>query len=105
MTSQTEPAVLALIEKPKPYQPGSGLEGAEFMAAFCDRCAKDQAFRDGTGDSCPIIANSMVYDQADAEYPPELILDPHDGYPTCTAFDPVPILRAVSTTPGKSGGE
>lgn len=72
--------------KPVPYRPTSGCEGAEFMASFCDRCQRDAAFRNGTGDSCPIIANSMVYEVGDDGYPAELIHDPYDGYPTCTAY-------------------
>lgn len=69
------------------YQPASGGEGAEFMATFCDRCTKDAAFRAGTGDSCPIAANTMVLTPADAEYPREWIYGA-DGEPTCTAFNP-----------------
>lgn len=67
------------------YQPSSGCEGADFQEAFCDRCAADQAFRDGTGDGCPIIANTMVFAVEDERYPAEWIYGA-DGKPTCTAF-------------------
>lgn len=67
------------------YQPVSGMEGAEFMSVFCDRCTRDQAFRDGTGDSCPIAAATMVFDVEDDEYPAEWVY--RDDTPTCTAFD------------------
>lgn len=71
----------------EPYQPTSGFEGAAFMEAFCDRCVCDRAFRDGTGDSCPIAANTMVYDLDDPEYPEEWREDGPEG-PRCTAFTP-----------------
>jgi hypothetical protein len=70
------------------YQPANGMEGADFMAEFCDRCTKDTAFRDGTGDSCPIAANTMVYRVTDPNYPPEWIED--EQGPRCTAFTQEP---------------
>lgn len=73
------------------YRPSSGCEGADFQEEFCSRCRADQAFRDGTGDSCPIIAATMVFDVDDENYPAEWIYGA-DGKPTCTAF-------AALTTP------
>lgn len=68
-----------------PYRPTSGTEGAGFMAVFCDRCQHDSAFRSGTGDSCPIAANTMVFDVDDPRYPVEWREDGPEG-PRCTAF-------------------
>lgn len=76
-----------LIER-EPYQPSGGLEGAVFMARFCDRCIHDEPFQNGTGDSCPIAANTMVHDEDDAEYPVEWRQDGPEG-PRCTAFTPI----------------
>lgn len=82
-TEKTDrPAAVADLEL---YQPSSGLEGAAFMAAFCDRCQHDAAFQAGTGDSCPIAADTMVFHTTDEGYPREWVYDP-EGYPTCTAF-------------------
>jgi len=67
-----------------PYRPSNGVEGEMFMERFCFRCAKDAAFQNGIGDSCPIAAATMIYDEDDPKYPPEWIEE--DGYPRCTAF-------------------
>lgn len=75
----------ALIAR-EPYQPSCGFEGAAFMARFCDQCVHDAAFRDGTGDSCTIAANTMVYDVDDDAYPVEWREDGPHG-PRCTAFE------------------
>lgn len=72
------------------YQPSSGTEGAIFQSAYCNQCVKDRPARMGQwGDSCPIIANSMVYNTSDPEYPTEWIYG-EDGQPTCTAFEKDP---------------
>jgi hypothetical protein len=71
----------------EPYQPGSGMEGALFMESFCDRCERDAAFRAGAGDSCPIVAATMILDIEDPDYPPEWREDGPEG-PRCTAFTP-----------------
>jgi hypothetical protein len=90
-----------------PYRPTSGTEGADFMEAFCDRCTRDAAFRAGTGDSCPIAADTMVFAVTDPEYPAEWVQD--ERGPRCTAFDPeTPSAPArapegLRTSPG--GGE
>ena len=68
------------------YRPSNGTEGMGFMAHFCDRCKHDAAFRDGTGDSCPIAAASLAFDQDHPKYPTEWQYDA-SGRPTCTAFE------------------
>lgn len=73
---------------PKPYRPGSGTEGADFMARWCDRCKRDEAFRHGTGDSCPIAANTLAFDIDDPGYPKEWRYGA-DGRPVCLAFEEV----------------
>lgn len=69
------------------YRPSCGSEGMDFMARFCDRCKRDDAFQRGEGDSCPIVANSMAYDEDDPNYPVEWIEDATG--PRCTAFEPI----------------
>ena len=70
----------------KKYRPSNGYEGADFMAHFCDRCKRDEAFQAGTGDSCPIVAATMAYSVNDPEYPSEWVYDA-EGYALCTAFE------------------
>ncbi len=69
-----------------PYRPSSGTEGADFMAQWCDRCKRDEAFQAGDGDSCSIAAASLVYRVGDDEYPKEWVYNPR---PCCTVFDPI----------------
>ena len=68
------------------YRPANGSEGMAFMDQFCDRCKRDAAFQAGTGDSCPIVAATMVYQVTDPEYPAEWTCDAEG--PVCTAFEP-----------------
>lgn len=68
-----------------PYRPANGFEGADFMASFCDRCERDEAFRQGTGDSCSIVADTMCLDTDEEGYPVEWRQDGPEG-PRCTAF-------------------
>lgn len=67
-----------------PYRPSNGSEGIYFMSRFCDRCQRDAAYRDGTGDSCPIAAATMAFKITDPDYPTEWVQD--DSGPRCTAF-------------------
>ena len=67
------------------YRPANGMEGAVFMAHFCDRCERDRAYRDGTGDSCPIAAATMAFSATDPEYPREWVEDEQGA--RCTAFE------------------
>ena len=76
----------------RPYRPGSGTEGAAFLAQWCDRCVRDDAFQRGIGDSCPIVAATMRLYETDDGYPPEWVEDAGDdgpGNPRCTAFEPM----------------
>lgn len=74
-----------MMPRGKPYRPSSGAEGAYFMECHCFQCAKDKAFQDGTGDSCPIAALTVALDVTDPDYPKEWVYGP-DGQPTCTAY-------------------
>lgn len=67
------------------YRPSNGSEGSSFISHWCDRCERDRAFREGRGDSCSIVANTLVYNVGDPEYPEEWTWD-KDGVPICTAF-------------------
>lgn len=69
------------------YRPANGTEGMAFMERWCDVCKRDEAFRNGEGDSCPIVANTLVYDVGDSQYPTEWRYG-EDGRPQCTAFEP-----------------
>ena len=68
------------------YRPANGTEGLIFMGGFCDRCEKDEAYRNDTGDSCPIVAATVSYEVDDDEYPSEWTFD-DKGNPVCTAFE------------------
>ena len=70
------------------YRPSNGTEGDAFIAAFCERCERDRAFREGTGDGCEILARTLVLDVDDPDYPTEWTYDT-DEMPTCTAFVPL----------------
>ncbi len=71
------------------YRPSTGTEGACFIERWCFNCKHDQPYRDGDfGDSCPIVANSFVYDVEDPNYPPEWQYGA-DGIPICTAFQEI----------------
>ena len=69
------------------YRPSNGTEGEIFMNHFCDRCSKDAKYRetlDGS-DGCEILANTLVFEIDDPEYPKEWIRD--EKGPRCTAFE------------------
>ena len=73
------------------YRPSSGTEGADFEAKWCQRCLLDADFRDGDGNSCPILANALAgLRVAEWRY--------WRGDPVCTEFEPsepgyIPYLR------------
>lgn len=72
----------------EPYRPSNGIEGADFMEAWCGRCKRDSAARAGRPeDGCAIIAATMMLDKDDPGYPKEWVAD--DGFrnPRCTAFE------------------
>lgn len=75
----------------KPYRPSSGTEGASFFEAWCCRCARDKAMREGCdidecddNEKCQIIADTMCYGIDDPKYPKEWIED--ESGQRCTAF-------------------
>lgn len=74
----------------RPYRPSNGSEGAFFMEKWCDRCEHDRAFREGAGDSCEIIARSMVFSVEEERYPKELVYG-DDGWGSCTAYEAVDV--------------
>lgn len=73
----------------KPYRPSNGTEGMMFQAEWCEHCERDRHYQEtmepGTG--CPIIADSLVLDASDKDYPHALTHDER-GRPTCLAFKP-----------------
>ena len=74
----------------RPYRPSNGAEGADFIGAWCGRCKRDAAYRAGTGDSCPIVASTMVYSVNDPNYPAEWVQNDDDVFGSsarCTAFE------------------
>lgn len=86
----------------KPYRPSNGTEGADFQDFYCDRCARDAAFRetDYEGDpalGCQILADTFCYSVDDPKYPKEWITDERGA--RCTAFttDPSKPLRCDKT--------
>lgn len=87
----------------QPYQPSSGTEGEFFFEAWCRRCARDRAMREGDeleecddNEVCGLIALSMAFKPGDAEYPAEWQYD-KKGQPCCTAF--VPAGEAIPKPP------
>ena len=83
------------------YRPSNGTEGECFTSEWCERCSRDAAFRENpdSGDGCPIVASTMIYDITDDEYPIEWIEDDDGGNPRCTAFtdDPSQPVRCDKT--------
>jgi hypothetical protein len=72
----------------KPYRPSNGTEGDYFQNDWCEKCARDQAFRNNpdSGDGCPIVAATLIFDIHESEYPKEWIEDDDGSNPRCTAF-------------------
>jgi hypothetical protein len=70
----------------RPYRPSNGAEGMDFIDRWCGRCLHDEAYRNGTGNSCPIVANSLVFGVDDPKYPKEWVQDEPWGNARCTAF-------------------
>lgn len=65
----------------RPYMPANAIEGIDFQARWCARCACDQfdmATMDGK--DCPILTSSYAGRQ-----PPEWV-EPEPVEPYCTAF-------------------
>lgn len=77
----------------EPYRPGNGTEGEMFQEQWCNRCARDAAFRNGKPEhGCRILAATMAFEVDDPEYPREWIREANDsewpGTARCTAFVP-----------------
>jgi hypothetical protein len=110
MTSAIYPKTLAdmlIYRAGEKYRPSNGTEGDCFFAAWCCKCQRDKAMREGSNidecddnERCDIIANTMAYDLEDPEYPVEWQYG-KDGQPCCTAFvtagDAVPAPRCEHT--------
>lgn len=76
------------------YQPSNGTEGDCFFAAWCCKCARDKAMREGCdldecddNERCDIVTRTMCFKVEDPEYPTEWQYG-KDGQPCCTAFVP-----------------
>lgn len=89
------------------YRPSNGTEGDCFFAAWCCKCARDKAMREGCdvdecddNERCDILTATMCFNIEDAEYPKEWQYG-RDGQPICTAFVPageaIPALRCELT--------
>lgn len=80
----------------KRYRPSNGAEGADFMARFCNKCKRDQKYRETSdgADACPIATNAMAYGYNDPNYPQEWIEDDDGRNPRCTAYAPMTHPRA-----------
>ena len=74
------------LEAGKKYRPSNGSGWCAFMAAWCERCQREEDFHAGKSDSCMIICNSMCYAIDEPMYPEEWTYD-EDGNPVCTAFE------------------
>ena len=66
------------------YRPSNGTEGISFIEHWCGRCVHDKAYREDSGDSCPIVAATLALDLDHPNYPTEWV-ESTDG-PRCTAF-------------------
>ena len=76
------------------YQPSNGMEGADFMEAFCCRCEK------GINQDCPILASTMRYKVTDPEYPEEWQYDETTmSGAHCTAFKEVGFVLVFKGVP------
>lgn len=82
----------------KSYRPSNGSEGECFQSQWCEKCVRDQAFRDDpdSGDGCPILGATMIFNIDDEEYPVEWIED-DKGEARCTAFEPMGSVRCDKT--------
>jgi hypothetical protein len=70
-----------------PYRPSNGTEGEIFMSAWCARCMRDQARREGDAFAgCEIITLTMAFEIDDPSYPQAWVQD-DDGAPSCLEFE------------------
>lgn len=87
-----EYAAICAASAGRKYRPSNGTEGDIFMNAWCCRCQRDKAMREGAdfdecddNEVCQIIADTHYYDVDDPAYPKEWVIA-QDGQPVCTAF-------------------
>ena len=67
----------------KAYRPSNGTEGAIFMAAWCEKCARmDFSDEDSL---CPIMGAALAFGIGDEEYPDAWQYS-DDGTPICSEF-------------------
>jgi hypothetical protein len=81
------------VDKPKPYRPSNGTEGAIFMAEFCDRCKREPAWDDKgnpQGEPCPILSAAMAHYPGDTDHPSPAEWIQEGDEARCTAFEPGP---------------
>ena len=77
----------------KPYRPSNGTEGEIFDGMWCDHCERDRRYRENwtddnmpdAEDGCPILADTLIFNTADAEYPKQWRYD-ESGVPECSGF-------------------
>ena len=55
------------------YRPSNGTEGMYFQSAWCDNCWHDRHAEKDPCKGCQILANTMLYDVTDPEYPKEWV--------------------------------
>jgi hypothetical protein len=74
------------------YRPSNATEGDFFFAAWCCKCQRDEAMREGCNvdecddnERCDIIVKTMAFHVSDPDYPAEWRYGP-DGQPMCAAF-------------------
>lgn len=72
----------------RPYRPSNSDDGLGFEMNFCDKCERDQKYRetDDGRDGCEIHTRAYLFNYKDPEYPVEWTYDAA-GKPTCTAFE------------------
>ena len=70
------------------YRPSCGSEGYAFIGRWCGSCRRDAAYRADEGDSCPIVAATLVLPANHPDYPREWIVA--ERGPVCTAWEPMP---------------
>jgi hypothetical protein len=88
-----------------PYRPSNGTEGEIFMSAWCAKCVRDRARREGDPfEGCDIITMTMAFDIDHPSYPDAWVQD-DDGTPSCLEFtaeneadqpiDPAAVVRPL----------
>lgn len=100
-------AAITIKRAGEKYRPSNGTEGECFFAAWCCKCQRDKAMREGAdidecddNERCDIIADTFAYEVEDPEYPAAWQYG-KDGQPCCTQFvpagDQIPEPRCTHT--------